>query len=155
MDEFVEYTYRNDRKEGEEGEPSQDSNDGDGNSASQDDDPPPGNSPPPKVNEEVTLVFGNKEARAMLQFCNAASASSTSGSDEYGYDGGAGEMDAVVSFHWGGRPVVIEASDGEGRYDAEVILATLDHQLVGRGVRRQAQATAGGGGGSANRSRSG
>ena len=79
----------------------------------------------------------------MLQFCSAASSASSSsaaGNDEYGYDGGGGEMDAVVSFHWGGRPVVIEASDGEGRYDAELILATLDHQLVGRGVRRQAQA---------------
>ena len=57
-------------------------------------------------------MFGLKEARAMLQFCSAASSSSSaSGNDEYGYDGGAaGEMDAVVSFHWGGRPVVIEAS---------------------------------------------
>ena len=153
MDAFVEYSFRDERKDGEEGIPSQDDGeDGDGSGASQDDDaPPPGNAPPSKVNEEVTLVFGIKEARAMLQFCNAASASSSTGNDEYGYDGGAGEMDAVVSFHWGGRPVVIEASDGEGRYDAEVILATLDHQLVGRGVRRQAAA----GGGSANRSRSG
>ena len=160
MDEFVEYTFRDDRKEGEEGAPSQDSHEG----ALQDNDddvPPPGNPPPPSVNEEVTLVFGLKEARAMLQFCHAASSASSSaasGNDEYGYDGGgaAGEMDAVVSFHWGGRPVVIEASDGEGRYDAELILATLDHQLVGRGVRRQAQATAQGRAQqAANRSRSG
>ena len=51
--------------------------------------------------------------------------------------------------------MVIEASDGEGRYDAELILATLDHQLVGRGVRRQAQAQAQQAQQAANRSRSG
>ena len=132
VEEFVEYHWRDDRKEDELGGGDDDDEEtgggGGGNSRRNDsqddvDAVPPGNPPPPKVNEEVTLVFGIKEARAMLQFCAAASTDV--------------EMDAVLCFHWGGRPVVVEAEEEEGRFSAELILATLDHQLVGRGVRRQ------------------
>ena len=132
VEEFVEYHWRDDRKEGSGGgngggNGDDDDEEGGGRRTStttQDDDAiPPGNPPPSRVNEEVTLVFGIKEARAMLQFCAAASTDV--------------EMDAVLCFHWGGRPVVIEAEEEEGRFSAELILATLDHQLVGRGVRRQ------------------
>lgn len=129
VEKFVEYHWRDDRKEGRHDGGDDDDDEGGrgGNSrrtSTQDDDAiPPGNPPPSKVNEEVTLVFGIKEARAMLQFCAAASTDV--------------EMDAVLCFHWGGRPVVVEAEEEEGRYSAELILATLDHQLVGRGVRRQ------------------
>ena len=128
VEEFVEYHWRDDRKEDELGGGDDDDEETGGGGGrrndSQDDDAiPPGNPPPSKVNEEVTLVFGIKEARAMLQFCAAASTDV--------------EMDAVLCFHWGGRPVVVEAEEEEGRFSAELILATLDHQLVGRGVRRQ------------------
>ena len=77
-----------------------------------------GTCPPPQgVNEEVTLVFGIKEAKAMLQFCSQVSP-----------DGD--EMTVTLSFHWGGRPVAIEAETDS--ISAMLILATLDHKLLGR-----------------------
>ena len=53
----------------------------------------------------------------MLQFCSSADQE--------------GEMDAIVSFHWGGRPFIIDAEDETGSFRAELILATLDHKLLG------------------------
>jgi len=136
LDEFVEYSWRDDRKvtaatgtrRGEEGgdddDEEQDEDDDDGTGGG-------GNPPPSKVNEEVTLVFGIKEAKAMLQFCAQASHDI--------------EMDAIVSFHWGGRPIIIDAEEESGAYRAELILATLDHKLLGRGVRSRPSPSSGGG----------
>ncbi len=57
--------------------------------------------------------------QAMFQFCNQASNYSNA------YDG---DLLSVVSFHWGGRPLVIE-TDGEF-YNAELVLATLHHGMI-------------------------
>lgn len=87
------------------------------------------------------------KSQAMLQFCAQASHDI--------------EMDAIVSFHWGGRPVIIDAEEESGAYRAELILATLDHKLLGRGVRSSSRASAsssasaGAGGGVSSSSRRG
>ena len=61
MDAFVEYSFRDDRKDGEEGIPSQDDGeDGDGSGASQDDDPPPGNAPGESFRDSRGLDWGVK-----------------------------------------------------------------------------------------------
>jgi len=61
MDAFVEYSFRDDRKDGEEGIPSQDDGeDGDGSGASQDDVPPPGNAPGESFRDSRGLDWGVK-----------------------------------------------------------------------------------------------
>jgi hypothetical protein len=104
VEEFDEYDFRNNRKENDEELPGE-------------------------VNERVVLVFSIKEAKvsmavnccfktcslmcllpsvcfaiekAMLQFC--AQTNSTHHND--------GEALSILSFHWGGRPIVIE-TDGD------------------------------------------
>ena len=78
--------------------------------------------PPEHVGEEVKLVFSIKEARAMLQFC---ASSQTSYLDDE-------DARVIVSFYWGGRPVIIE-TEGDA-FHGELILATVDHSLL-TGIR--------------------
>mmetsp|Transcript_37526 Transcript_37526/g.54945 ORF Transcript_37526/g.54945 Transcript_37526/m.54945 type:complete len:458 (+) Transcript_37526:195-1568(+) len=119
-DEFDDYNYRDDRGlEGEEAAAVL-------------------GTPPENANEEVMLVFGIKEAKAMIQFCSQAN-----------YDE---ELRVILSFHWGGRPVIFE-TEGES-FSAELIMATLDHKLLAgmsamreRANRRTSDGNGGGGGG--------
>jgi len=69
---------------------------------------------PDDVGQQVTLVFGIKESKALLQFC------SQSNIDE--------ELRAILSFHWGGRPIAIE-TEGDA-FHSQLILATVDHKLL-------------------------
>lgn len=63
----------------------------------------------------------------MLQY--AAQANSASTHDEY--DDGIGGC-VIVSFHWGGRPIIIET---EGDYfTAELVLATLHHGMIASNI---------------------
>jgi len=81
---------------------------------------------PDDVGQQVTLVFGIKESKALLQFC------SQSNIDE--------ELRAIVSFHWGGRPITIE-TEGDA-FHSQLILATVDHKLLkggNFGTKRQQQ----------------
>lgn len=71
---------------------------------------------PESVNKEVFLVFPIKEAKAMLNFCSHAH------SDQ--------ELQASLSFHWGGKPMLLETSTEA--FSAELVLATLDHHLLAR-----------------------
>jgi Rad9 len=72
--------------------------------------------PPPKhVNEEVALVFGVKEAKAMLQFCSQGMLNQ--------------ELRVTMTFHWGGRPILMETKGPS--FSAQLIMATLDHKLLG------------------------
>ena len=69
----------------------------------------------------------------MLQYC--AQANSPSSYDDYDDGMGGG---VVISFHWGGRPIIIET---EGDYfTAELVLATLHHGMIASNI------TVGGGG---------
>mmetsp|Transcript_7621 Transcript_7621/g.10910 ORF Transcript_7621/g.10910 Transcript_7621/m.10910 type:complete len:379 (+) Transcript_7621:276-1412(+) len=69
---------------------------------------------PDNVNEEVTLVFGIREAKAILQFCSQSSLEE--------------EINVTLFFHWGGRPIIF---DTEGTsFSAELVLATLDHSYL-------------------------
>lgn len=74
------------------------------------------NDMPPNVNEEVTLVFGLKELKAMLQFCNRGASDTNSG------------LAVILFFHWGGKPLVVE-TEGDA-FTAELVLATLDYKLL-------------------------
>lgn len=69
---------------------------------------------PDGADKEVVLVFSIKEAKAMLQFCAQTSI------DE--------ELRAIVSFYWGGRPLIIE-TEGDS-FTGELILATVAHNLL-------------------------
>ena len=69
---------------------------------------------PDDVNSEVILVFSIKEAKSMLQYC------AQSHLDH--------ELDVTLYFHWGGRPLVLDAT-GES-LSARLVLATLDHELL-------------------------
>ncbi|GAX15103.1 cell cycle checkpoint control protein RAD9A [Fistulifera solaris] len=69
---------------------------------------------PEDVNSEVILVFSIKEAKSMLQYC------SQSHLDH--------ELDATLFFHWGGRPLVLDAKGDS--LSARLVLATLDHELL-------------------------
>jgi Rad9 len=114
---------------------------------------------PDHVNDGVVLVFPVKEARAFLQF-GAAFASSTQSSSASLVAGTTSLDSAVVQFHWGGKPVVMELSssraddddggDGPGYtprgrdffsphaasaahsspFAARLVLASLDHKLL-------------------------
>jgi len=76
--------------------------------------------PPATIAKEVTLVFSIKEAKAMLQFCASSNSNSNYMDGE--------EANVIVSFYWGGRPVIIE-TEGEA-FRGELILATVDHSLL-------------------------
>lgn len=69
---------------------------------------------PVDVNSEVILVFSIKEAKSMLHYC------SQSHLDH--------ELDVTLFFHWGGRPLVLDATGDS--LSARLVLATLDHELL-------------------------
>lgn len=101
---------------------------------------------PNSVNEEVVLVFCLREAKAMLQFCSIAAASSSNN------DNNKPQLSVSLSFHWGGKPLLIETimtstDDNDNYYNhdhnqtntnmntiptytASLVLATLDHHLL-------------------------
>jgi hypothetical protein len=60
--------------------------------------------------------------KAMLQFCSQTN--STHHND--------GEALSILSFHWGGRPIVIE-TDGDF-FSAELVLATLHHGMIASNI---------------------
>ena len=99
---FDEYDFRNNRGKrrrgrGNDGEESDDG--GSENDEEEEDDPEKESErPPADVNEKVILVFSIKEAKAMLQYCAQTATS---------YD----DEGVVLSFHWGGRPIVIETRE--------------------------------------------
>lgn len=76
---------------------------------------------PDHVNEQVTLVYSIKEAKAMLTFCSTAYPINNVEQPE---------LKVLMSFHWGGKPVVLETSGDS--FSARMVLATLDHKVVGR-----------------------
>lgn len=63
----------------------------------------------------------------MLQFCS---------------HGGEEELRVTLLFHYGGKPLVMETA-GNG-FTGELIMATLDHKLLGGLGRRPAPAARGG-----------
>lgn len=71
--------------------------------------------PPTDLQEQVVLVFTLKEFKAMLQFC------AQSQIDQ--------ELPIMLRFFWGGKPIVVEAKS-QG-FSAELVMATLDHKLLG------------------------
>lgn len=66
---------------------------------------------PEEVNQEVILVFSIREAKSMLQFCFSQP-----------------ELVVNLSFHWGGKPLVMKASTDS--YSIQLVLATLDYKLL-------------------------
>ena len=70
---------------------------------------------PDLANDEVILVFGLKETKAMLQFCCQQNSEDD-------------EAAIVISFHWGGCPITFELEGSS--FNAQLILATLDHKLL-------------------------
>jgi hypothetical protein len=79
---------------------------------------------PRNVNDQVVLVFPIREFKAMLQFCAQAKL------DE--------ELRVALFFHWGGKPMSIEAESREHHhFSAELVLATLDHKLLSPELTQQ------------------
>ena len=92
---------------------------------------------PENVNEEVVLVFGMKEAKALLQFCCLNS--SLGHHHPYGNHGWGDDQhhqesssrapwSVAVSFHWAGKPLVLE-SKSQG-VSIQLVLATLSHSIL-------------------------
>ena len=131
-EEFDEYDFRSNRgkkmkkkaKQVSPDEGGSDNDDDDGCDNEGDD------APPLDVNQKVILVFSIKEAKAMMQYC-----AQTYNSSSYHDDDDDG---VVLSFHWGGRPIVIETAGDY--FTAELVLATLHHGMIASNI-------AGGGGG--------
>ena len=71
--------------------------------------------PPTDLKQQVVLVFTTKEFRAMLDFA------AKSHFDQ--------ELPVTLQFHWGGKPLVL-TTKSQG-FSAELVMATLDHQLLG------------------------
>ena len=69
---------------------------------------------PENFDKQVTLVFSIKEAKAILQFCLQSNIDH--------------DLRVILSFLWGGKPIVIE-TEGDS-FQAKVILATVDHELL-------------------------
>lgn len=87
-----------------------------------------GEDAPVDVNDQVIVVFPVKEAKAMLQFCTQAD-----------------ELPVSLYFHWGGRPILLEASTES--FTVQTVLATLDHSKL---VSSSDTASAAAGGGAAD-----
>jgi hypothetical protein len=93
---------------------------------------------PDNVNEEVILVFGIKEAKAMLQFCSQAASMSSSSTGIHWGDHHGGGLDetrdqhhpwsVALSFHWAGKPLIWESKGNS--VSIQLVLATLDHQIL-------------------------
>ncbi len=71
--------------------------------------------PPVDLKEQVVLVFTIKEFKAMLHFC------AQSHVDQ--------ELPITLQFYWGGKPMVVTVKS-QG-FAAELVMATLDHKLLG------------------------
>jgi len=72
--------------------------------------------PPEDLKEQVVLVFTLKEFKAFLQYCSQALVDQ--------------ELQVSIQFFWGGKPIVAKTM-GE-KFSAELVMATLDHKLLGR-----------------------
>lgn len=72
--------------------------------------------------------------QAMLQYCAQTNPSHHHHHHHHDDDDG-----VVFSFHWGGRPIVIETAGDY--FSAELVLATLHHGMIASNI------TVGGGGG--------
>ena len=81
--------------------------------------------PPEDLKEQVVLVFTLKEFKAFLQYCSQAVVDQ--------------ELQVSIQFFWGGKPIVAKTV-GE-QFSAELVMATLDHKLLGS-MRTSATATA-------------
>ena len=125
-EEFDEYDFRNNRgrkkKRRRRGDDDDDSDDDEDDDNNEDDEERESDRPPPDVNQKVILVFSIKEAKAMLQFC--AQTNSSFHDD--------GDALSILSFHWGGKPVVIE-TDGDS-FSGELVLATLHHGMIASNI---------------------
>uniref|UniRef100_A0A7S4AI20 Uncharacterized protein n=1 Tax=Pseudo-nitzschia australis TaxID=44445 RepID=A0A7S4AI20_9STRA len=71
--------------------------------------------PPGDLKEQVVLVFTLKEFKAFLQYCSQAVVDQ--------------ELQVSIQFFWGGKPIVAKTV-GE-QFSAELVMATLDHKLLG------------------------
>ena len=71
--------------------------------------------PPDDLKEQVVLVFTLKEFKAFLQYCSQAMVDQ--------------ELQVSMQFFWGGKPIVVK-TQGE-QFSAELVMATLDHKLLG------------------------
>jgi len=60
--------------------------------------------------------------QAMLQYCAQNNSASYDDDDE----------GVILSFHWGGRPIVIE-NDGD-YFSGELVLATLHHGMIASNI---------------------
>jgi len=77
--------------------------------------------PPEDLKEQVVLVFTLKEFKAFLQYCSQALVDQ--------------ELQVEIQFFWGGKPIVVKTK-GED-FSVELVMATLDHKLLG-GMRTSA-----------------
>ncbi len=82
--------------------------------------------PPQDLKEQVVLVFTLKEFKAFLQYCSQALVDQ--------------ELQVAMQFFWGGKPIVVKTK-GED-FSAELVMATLDHKLLG-GMRTSATSSNG------------
>lgn len=126
-EEFDEYDFRNNRgrksnkkKRRRQHDDDADDNDTEDSKDDEEDEERENERPPLDVNQKVILVFSIKEAKAMLQFCAHTNNNST-------FDDG-GDALSILSFHWGGKPIVIE-TDGDS-FSGELVLATLHHGMI-------------------------
>jgi len=71
--------------------------------------------PPEDLKEQVVLVFTLKEFKAFLQYCSQALVDQ--------------ELQVSIQFFWGGKPIVAKATGDQ--FSAELVMATLDHKLLG------------------------
>mmetsp|Transcript_10869 Transcript_10869/g.17927 ORF Transcript_10869/g.17927 Transcript_10869/m.17927 type:complete len:501 (-) Transcript_10869:91-1593(-) len=121
-EEFDEYDFRNNRGRKKRRRRDDDEDSDDDDDDDDDDEERESDRPPPDVNQKVILVFSIKEAKAMLQFC--AQTNSSFHDD--------GDALSILSFHWGGKPVVIE-TDGDS-FSGELVLATLHHGMIASNI---------------------
>lgn len=82
--------------------------------------------PPEDLKEQVVLVFTLKEFKAFLQYCSQALVDQ--------------ELRVSIQFFWGGKPIVVKTTGDH--FSAELVMATLDHKLLGS-MRASASSTAG------------
>jgi len=71
--------------------------------------------PPADLKEQVVLVFTLKEFKAFLQYCSQALVDQ--------------ELQVSIQFFWGGKPIVARTKGDQ--FSAELVMATLDHKLLG------------------------
>jgi hypothetical protein len=71
--------------------------------------------PPEDLKEQVVLVFTLKEFKAFLQYCSQALVDQ--------------ELQVSIQFFWGGKPIVAKTKGDQ--FSAELVMATLDHKLLG------------------------